>query len=629
MLSVEIFSKIKNIIKQLKQLETTTTIIGPVEEKALEVGKKEASLLQKLVNYFDEILSDKYIIPKEEKKENHNFYWDYISKHFNTPIVNFCRNFDKVESNKNAEARKYKRKDWIYFSILENSFYDSINEIYLQKWDEKYYEQDSIFRKNKIEICNILADLQQIQFIYINSKDYEKYKDFLKNFQYTQNRSNTNTSFEIPSFPKDLQIIQSPIITKKNLTLKMQPNDSQKLKMFINEDFSFLSYQSEFFGPDEKEYTFLGEDYLLAEQIKAEEENEKKYNFSKKADFFPSITDDFYTFVPRETKNIKREKNEEENNINEDDSNSIHNEEEQKFDNDLILNPQTSSYLPTDKLYGITEKQSNEFNNYNNSNKLIYKKKEIPISNCLLLYLNNFYKKAEYHQFYKHNLNNRPITLKEQNYQCYICHKKIPVFFNFPIGNIFWCSYYMRYVCNDCIDEEYSIIPYFVLKKWCFEKFSISKKAKKLLLAWYTKPIIYFKKNDILIKKIYQLNKVIEIKKIINNIFNIMKCKNKFKIIEEILGEYNYLALKECIFSMKDLVEINNHTFIKKINQFKNKFIQHISGECPKCKFDGETCFICGKGELIFFYNIESVFYCNICKKSFHKKCIGIVGHIH
>lgn len=187
----------------------------------------------------------------------------------------------------------------------------------------------------------------------------------------------------------------------------------------------------------------------------------------------------------------------------------------------------------------------------------------------------------------------------------------------------------MRFVCKDCIDEEYFIIPYFVLKKWSFEKFSVSKKAKNTLMYWYDKPIIYLKKSDKLIRKIPQLNLVIELKKSINNMFDFMKCENKFKFVEEALGEYEYFALKEYIFSLRDLVEINNKVFYKKLVKFKNKFVKHLSGECSQCFFEGEICNKCGYDEKIFFYDFENVFYCKTCKKSFHRKCIGLVGHVH
>ena len=114
-----------------------------------------------------------------------------------------------------------------------------------------------------------------------------------------------------------------------------------------------------------------------------------------------------------------------------------------------------------------------------------------------------------------------------------------------------------------------------------------------------------------------------------NNIFDRMKCDNKYNFIKEVLGEYEYIVLKEYLFSMRDLVEINKKIFLKKIKEFKAKFVEHISGKCPHCKFDGEICTKCGFDEKIFFYDTDNVFYCKTCKKSFHKRCIGYVGHVH
>ena len=255
--------------------------------------------------------------------------------------------------------------------------------------------------------------------------------------------------------------------------------------------------------------------------------------------------------------------------------------------------------MPTDNLYKEKEKKLKleEYYERNDSEN---------ITNTSLLYLNNFYKKEFYYKFYKLNLKYRPISLKEQNYQCYICYKRIDIFLGFPIKQIFWCSYYMRYVCNDCIDEEFSFIPNLILKKWCFDKFSISKKAKNNLSLWYNKPVIYLQENDILLRKNI-LNIVINIKKIFNNIFDYMKCQNKFIIIEDIFGEYEYLVLKEYLFSLRDFVEINNRKFFKKLNEFKNKLLKHILNDCPYCKYEGETCI-----QYIFYENFYCIYNNNI-----------------
>ncbi len=639
--SNEIFAELNNAIKQLNQLQTT--LLGANQEKASEIEKKESSLVIRIVGCFHEILSDNYIIKKDEKengqenKENKSYYWDFISKHFNTPVVNFCRIFEKGEINNNSmNPYHQKGKNWIYFSILEKSFTDSINEIYNQELDKTYYEKDSILRKNKTEINTILKNLEEIQFINILSKDYNKYLEFSK-----KNRTKTFFEEEYLEFD-DLKLGQSPIIGKRELNpgLKEGKKNDFSFNSNLREMSSIIVFQSDY--QDDNDYnTLLHQGILESPQITInEEENDHKFDCTKNADFSPSIVDNFYTFIfnKESTKKIKVlddenfDNDEHNNNINlnsmndEEFNSSGKHEDEHKRKPGLILNPKILKFLPTDNLYKINEKPL--VKEYDKTDKLIYKNNKRNITNCLLLYLNNYYKKAPYHKFYKHNLHNRPITLKQQNYQCHICLKKFALVFNIPVEEVFWCSYYMRFICKNCVDEEYSIIPYFVLKKWCFDKFSISKRAKITLLKWYNKPIIYFKEYEKSVKKIPQLRKVIEIKKTINNIFNIMKCKNKFKFIEENLGEYDYLALEEYLFSMRDLVEINNNTFYKKIVQFKNLFIKHISGECPDCKFEGQICSKCGSEDKIFFYNTENTYYCKECHISLHKKCLGLVGHV-
>ena len=635
--SNEIIFKLKNTIKQLKQLHTTS--LGVSKERLLDLEKKESVLITKLVGCFHEIFSDNFIQKNEEvkdKKENKSSYWSFISKHFNTPVTKFCIIFEKNESNNDiGNPILQKEKNWIRFSILEKSFSDSINEIYKQGLDEMYYQKEAIIRKYKLEINNILKELQDIQFLNILSKDYEKYLDFLKK---SQNKSDNKDD----NFENDLKIYQSPIINKRMNKRGSISFNGFFLNSNFDSDISNLMQQNEFLV-DEDYKDLLNCDFgdssgLIPICEEKKEENDKKFTFQKFADFAPSIVDNFYTFIFNKEENEKDKINEEEKNamfnsindiiVNDEELNSSkHNEKEHKHKPGLELNPKISKSLPTDNLYEINEKTLTK--EYNKNDKLTYKKKKRPISNCLLLYLNKYYQKAPYHKFFKHNLYNRPITLKHQNFQCYICHKNFSKFLGIPIDQIFWCSYYMRFVCKDCIDDEYFIIPYFVLKKWSFEKFSVSKKAKNSLMYWYDKPIIYLKKSDKLIRKIPQLSKVIEIKKSINNMFDFMKCENKFKFVEEALGEYEYLALKEYIFSLRDLVEINNKVFYKKLVEFKNKFIKHLSGECSQCLFKGEICNKCGYDEKIFFYDFENIFYCKTCKKSFHKKCIGFVGHVH
>ena len=150
--SNEIFEELNNAIRQLKQLQTK--LLGANQEKASEIEKKESSLVIRIVGCFHEILLDNFIPNKKEQskspenKENNSYYWDFISKHFNTPVVFFCRMLEKGELNNNTinsiNPYHQKGKSWIYFSILEKTFYDSINEIYKQGLDKIYSELERL-----------------------------------------------------------------------------------------------------------------------------------------------------------------------------------------------------------------------------------------------------------------------------------------------------------------------------------------------------------------------------------------------------------------------------------------------------------------------------------------------------
>ena len=183
----------------------------------------------------------------------------------------------------------------------------------------------------------------------------------------------------------------------------------------------------------------------------------------------------------------------------------------------------------------------------------------------------------------------------------------------------------MRYVCKNCIANDFSIIPQLILSEWCFDKCSISKKAKIFINSWYDKPIIYLKKKDELLKNIP--GSVLKLKKELHKIFDFMKCQDTLNFLENNIRDFKYIVLKEYIFSLKDLVEIHNRTFIKKLKDIKNIFIKHLKEECLLCKYEGHFCLLCQNEEKIYFYDSEKIIYCKKCKNCFHRKCFDIISH--
>ena len=569
----KLISELTLAFEELKQLVLLT------EDKSNMTSiteTKKSNLIFTIVNYFYEILSNFFQGGKN--------YWKFISKHVNGPIITFCKIYETFDVNElENEIEDYERKGkyWIFFNILENSFLDSMKHI-IDYFEENYKKNDDNKEINLIkykkEILLILKELNNFQFNNIINEDYENYRIYLK-----QNEP-----------------------TKQSENKAFNDNESPILK---SSKFDYDEYQSDAY----KDIKLLLETNIVKtnQMKKPEEFDSKKY-----ADFAPSIVDNFYNFFPK-GKSI---------NIPSEDSNVIIEDfpfnKEQRRSSGLILSTEVQyRNLPSDELYGI------QGNNYKKNDIFIYNKKEKKISNSLLLYINYFYKKAKYYKFFVRNANEQSSSLKQQNYQCFICYKKFSTFLGFPIEPIFWCSYFMRYVCKNCISNDYSIIPQLILNEWCFDKCSISKRALNFIKLWYDKPIIYLKKKDELLKNIPE--SVLKLKKELRNIFNYMKCEDVFNFLDKNIPDFKYIVLNEYIFSLKDLIEIHNRTFIKKLKNIKNIFIRHLKEECLLCKYEGHICLICQNEERIYFYDSEKVIYCKKCKKCFHRNCFGIIVHNH
>ena len=596
----------------IKELSLLIPITKESKLMTLEISNKISDSLDKIVHNF-------YLILTSHFKNGLNF-WNFISKHVNKPVTKFSIIYEKNDSNEDENdfnIFEKKGKNWILLSILENSFFPSIKEIsHFQENGNNTLIENTLF-------INILKDLNNLDFSKVFNEDYEKYLEYLD--------KNKEESFH----GKDELFNLSPVWEERPHKENEEFNKENEMDSIYQEyDLNLINIKSEVlfdlsYKESELDLIDLNNNKKGKNYEKSKFSNNiskpEEFEFTKKADLGPSIVDNFYNFIPK-ARSGRSLLNEEQNHNSNIIINSI-NEDEFYINNHLredmrknsglkLYTEEIFKHLPSDEFY--TSKESNENNQINKNN------------NTNILYKNEFYKKASFFKFNMDTLNDKSTSLKEQNYQCYICLKKFSHFFEIPLEAIYWCSYYMRFVCKECIAEEYSIIPQFILKEWCFDKFSVSKKAKDLIKYWYDKPIICLKKNkkEEIINKIPQ--EILRIKKNINKLFNYMKCENAFDFIEIKIPQYKYILLKEKIFSLKDLIEMHNsNKFTQTLKNIQDLLINHISSDCEKCKYDGEICPICQNEEKIYFYDTKDVIYCKICSRYHHKECYYIEHHIH
>ena len=613
-----------------------------------------------------------------------NHYWTFICKYFSTfPSVEFCMKYEKYNSFNNKTEEKGML--WILISIIEKTFHDVVLEIYNQNLDKKFYDKNSLIIIKKNEILNLTKKLKSIHLIEMEIfDDYLKFKNNLIKQQPFKIKEEPDEeelflspfhgSKEIDKnyFFANLEPIGKKTSSNNFYSMFFSKSSIKDETEFLKNNNNNINYgnniglESIFLAMDDDNHVEDNNNKERKPTIEKINNNNTNNNNNNNYDNIKNKGNNFFNPPEREIFKINKICDFNANNIifnfynfenviN--DNNKFERKKSSFFDKsklaevkiennekiskyELKLNPPKNNFYPLDKNYTILNDNNNSNNNNNsieninnsNNNKIItkfdivkFKNKDIHLTNSILYYLNNFYHKKLFFKFSTNNSNKKPISIENQNYQCYFCKKVFKYFFGLiPRENIYWCSYYLKYICEDCLSEEFSVIPDFILKNWNFKKYPISKKAKKILEEWYEKPVIYITKKDQICKNNNELYQAILLKKKIHIIFDLMKCEEKENIIKQILGKYDYLVLRENFFSLRDLVEINEMIFFDKISEFEKKLENHILLECNKCHYEGGKCLMCEMNEKLYAFDVENVIYCNKCKLLFHKNCVEV-----
>ena len=166
---------LKNIEDLINQLEKINLSPLPSTSKDSQKFKQDVIIrIKKIVYFFDIILSNKLRLDLSQKniKAEDNHYWTYLSKYYQIPSVKFCNLSEQVhEPSKRGML-------WILLSIAEKSFNESVNEIYNQSFDKKFYDKSSLIVTKKNEILELCNRLNTIHFPVVKKDINEEYFKF-------------------------------------------------------------------------------------------------------------------------------------------------------------------------------------------------------------------------------------------------------------------------------------------------------------------------------------------------------------------------------------------------------------------------------------------------------------------
>lgn len=482
--SIKIDNTPLNMIEeQIKLLENINLSPLPSTKEDLMLHKNEiAASLKKIISNFDTILLDK--LRKNKSLSNMNstgsgngnkdialgrsssnqleeqHYWIYLSRYFQIPSVKFINNiYDKLQTIPE------KGLAWLYISISEKSFHESLREIYNQNFDRKFYENDSLIVIKKNEILSLSEKLGKFHLFNIKLGIEDDYNEY-KRVKEMEKKSNDNDNIDVPIIspinnqkinenafiitPYNLDVTKSGYNNTDNfyyskatmdLNFQSKPDYNQSTRtidnlfnIINNEDEETLLNQGPADEDDlelirEKSHAkntriiynnvnkngnmfnlnglvgasdIIGEERILTtlKNLSKQQNSKENYNVSKYLDLQNCYKDDYYNF-----KFENNEKRDKENHKHRKESLIIYNGND--FDSGNNLKKHT--YIPFDKHFRISKK--NDKNQFTKKDIIYYKNKELKMTNSILFYLNNFYKKEPYIKFNNQITSSKPITV--------------------------------------------------------------------------------------------------------------------------------------------------------------------------------------------------------------------------
>ncbi|XP_070583555.1 pleckstrin homology domain-containing family M member 1 isoform X2 [Erythrolamprus reginae] len=195
-----------------------------------------------------------------------------------------------------------------------------------------------------------------------------------------------------------------------------------------------------------------------------------------------------------------------------------------------------------------------------------------------------------------------------QSFICAGCSRQIGFFFMKPK----LCSFTGLYYCDNCHQDEESVIPSRLIHNWDLSRYPICCQALKFLTKIQNQPLIDLKLvNDTLYDHVEQMKHIYQNREQLKLLGDyLVLCRSgALKEISKRLDHRHYLLECPHKYSVADLRQIADgifETFLQSLIQFAS----HHVYSCDLCTQRGFICQICNKNDIIFPFEFDATSSC-------------------
>lgn len=207
-----------------------------------------------------------------------------------------------------------------------------------------------------------------------------------------------------------------------------------------------------------------------------------------------------------------------------------------------------------------------------------------------------------------------------QNYECAGCKEPLGLT---PKPKV--CGFSAEYFCDTCMTTESVQLSARIIHNWDFKTYQVSQKALNYINEIKDHPTIDLK---ILNPYIYTVSDEMSKLQMLRIQLNFLRdylytCREPVieQLQKQICGrEYMYEHVHQ--YSISDLCQIRSGALVQHLQKVVNFGTEHVQG-CWLCSQKGFICEVCNKSKVLYPFDVETVYRCNICNAVYHNGCLN------